>query len=147
MYKKMYRDPKWLTEYVKKYLKGYSLNLCCGMSELGSVRVDIDPKVNPNIIADMWDLPFKRATFDSIYCDPIWSDFKLPNKHRFIYSLFELLKGGGYLIWNCNWAYLVLGRNTKIVDIHYHHHFRHGNVYATVVYKRPYQQIDEWIKQ
>ena len=45
MFKKKYRDPKWLTEYVKKYMKGYSLNLCCGMSELGSVRVDIDSKV------------------------------------------------------------------------------------------------------
>ena len=47
-YKKEYKDPKWLTEIVNTYLKPKSLNLCCGISQIGDVRVDIDPFVNPS---------------------------------------------------------------------------------------------------
>ena len=73
-YKESYKDPQWLKDIIKEYLKPKSLNMCCGMSPFGDVRVDIDPKVKPDMVADMWDMNelFDRASFDSIYCDPVW---------------------------------------------------------------------------
>lgn len=56
---------------------GETLNFPCGASRIGNVRADIDPKVSPDIIADL-RRPFehfKKAQFDTVLCDPPFSFF------------------------------------------------------------------------
>lgn len=91
-----------VTELIKKYIKGYSLNVPCGMSKLGDVRVDIDPNLNPDIVADMNDLPFENETFDTIISDPLW---KLNFFKRMIpfFECVRVCKVGGVIIYNATW--------------------------------------------
>lgn len=143
MYRKQYCDPKWLTEFVNKYIKSLSLNLCCGKSQIGDVKADIDSKVKPDIICDMWELPFKRASFDSIYCDPEWHNISLWNRKRLLYLLRDYLKRDGFLIWNCSWGFLKLP-NLKTLDYIYHNGNRFGSITITIVYQKINAQIDEY---
>jgi len=61
--------------WVRNQIKGFSLNVCCGTSNLGDVRVDIDPKVYPDVIADMHHLPFRKMSFDTVICDPPFKEY------------------------------------------------------------------------
>jgi len=96
------RTDLWLL----RQCKGFTLNICCGMSKIGDIRADIDPTVKPDVICDMDHLPFKKDVFDTVVCDPPFSKFNrfkwiviLSNyaKSRFIISspggLFPRLKG------------------------------------------------------
>jgi hypothetical protein len=56
--------------FVQDHLKGYSLNAPCGSSKLGSVRLDIDPSLNPDKIGDINKLPFPDCVFNSAVQDP-----------------------------------------------------------------------------
>ena len=47
-----------------------SLHVCCGKSQLGDVRCDIDPANKPDVIADAASLPFDDVSFESVLCDP-----------------------------------------------------------------------------
>lgn len=51
---------------------GRTLHLCCGDSQLGDVRVDIDPSKNPNLILDVENMRSEIAdkSFDTVLCDP-----------------------------------------------------------------------------
>lgn len=40
-----------------------------GMAEYG-IRVDVDPSINPDIVANAESLPFNDKTFDLVVCDP-----------------------------------------------------------------------------
>src|SRR5271157_6329808 len=54
-----------VSAFIASRLQGYSLNIPCGSSKLGSVRLDIDPTVSPDKVADMNKLPFPDCVFDS----------------------------------------------------------------------------------
>lgn len=71
-YKPVYSASNW-NEFVIANAKGKLLQVCCGASFEGSVRVDRDrgaPSVN--VLADMLRLPFANNSFDTIACDPIY---------------------------------------------------------------------------
>ena len=44
-----------------------------GRAQLG-VRVDLDPTLEPDVVADAHDLPFDDETFDCVILDPPYSD-------------------------------------------------------------------------
>lgn len=44
-----------------------------GRAELG-VRVDLDPLVEPDVVADAHELPFEDESFDCVVLDPPYSD-------------------------------------------------------------------------
>jgi len=160
MYKQEYHDPEWLKDIVKKYLKSKSLNLCCGKSQFGDIRVDSDPSVNPDVVCDMWNLPFKRAEFNSIYCDPVWEKIPRKQSFQFMYMLKGLLKANGYLIWNSTWAFLgqnELGNNGICNKTHsrsrikglktiaaLYWHSRFGGIIVTIVYQKINTQLEEF---
>ena len=56
-------------------LEGYALHVCCGHSQIGDIRVDVDPTVKPDIVADMYHLPFRRGVFKCAIIDPPWEQW------------------------------------------------------------------------
>jgi ubiquinone/menaquinone biosynthesis C-methylase UbiE len=58
---------EWL---YKQLCEGFTLHLCCGKSKLGDIRADLILK--SEVKADMYYLPFKNESFDTIICDPPW---------------------------------------------------------------------------
>jgi hypothetical protein len=62
--------PKSIEEYLETLLLGKSLHVCCGLSKLGDIRLDLDPNVKPDIIADAAKLPLEDDSFDTVLCDP-----------------------------------------------------------------------------
>lgn len=57
-------------EWIKGMLIGYSLHLCCGNSKIGDVRMDILKRLKPDIVGDLFHLPFRPLSFDTVLVDP-----------------------------------------------------------------------------
>jgi hypothetical protein len=61
---------------IDRMIKGRNLHVCCGYSRAGcdgkrqGVRVDLNPEVKPDVIADAAKLPFADESFDTVFCDP-----------------------------------------------------------------------------
>jgi 16S rRNA G966 N2-methylase RsmD len=56
--------------WLRRMAKGRTLNVCCGMSKVGDVRVDTDPKTNRTEAGDLFNLHFEPLSFDTVICDP-----------------------------------------------------------------------------
>ena len=52
-----------------------TLNVCCGTDRTGHVRLDVDRKMGPDVVADVRALPFKPRSFDTVICDPPFNMF------------------------------------------------------------------------
>lgn len=97
----------WLENFVKD---GTCLNVCCGLSNTGQVRVDIAKyvKLDGKKIAtsrtmegDLFKIQeyFHEESFDYVYCDPPFPIYTSgPNRMRWQFDLFKLVKPGGALI-------------------------------------------------
>ena len=71
-YRPVYSGGKWNQFLIGKTI-GSLLQVCCGGSEIGTARIDIDPSApGANILADMHQLPFKNKSFDTAACDPLY---------------------------------------------------------------------------
>jgi len=64
--------PNEVESWVSERCVGSVLNICCGNSKIG-FRVDLDKRVNPNLIADLHHLPFQHNSFDTVLSDPPFS--------------------------------------------------------------------------
>src|SRR5512146_186132 len=62
--------PGEVTNVLQSLLLPRSLHVCCGLSLLGDVRIDMDPAVRPDIIGDAASLPIRSDEFVSVLCDP-----------------------------------------------------------------------------
>lgn len=96
--------PEQVTELVSSLIIGKSINVCCGASALGDVKVDLQPlpelALKNNIqIEDMNDLPFEDDSFDTVISDPPW---KLPffKRMRPFLECVRICKVGGRIIYN-----------------------------------------------
>jgi hypothetical protein len=73
-------DPKDVQRWIDRELaKGETLlNLPCGESTIGTVRADVDSERDPDMLVDMYHLPFEKRSFDTVYFDPpfefMWSE-------------------------------------------------------------------------
>ena len=91
-----------VNDFVKVKIEGYSLNVCAGKSELGDVRVDLDPQDKSIVRGDMIDLPFENCIFDTVIQDPPW---KIGFYHRMkpFFECVRVCKVGGKIIYNAYW--------------------------------------------
>jgi hypothetical protein len=79
---------------VENYLKGLliekSLHICCGISRIGDVRLDLYAE-DINVRGDMSRLPFSNQSFDSVIIDPPYNS-KLQIMHDMLSELSRVAK-------------------------------------------------------
>ena len=68
---------------------GFTLNMCCGFSNFGDIRADLDPQTRPTVVCDMRYPPFRDGAFDSVFMDPFYGHFNRPG---FLIRYFDLAK-------------------------------------------------------
>jgi hypothetical protein len=83
--------PESIEDFLDSLLVGRSLHICCGKSMLGDVRLDLDPNVNPDIIADAAKIPFADNSFETILCDPPYNG-KMQWNHDLLSELARVAK-------------------------------------------------------
>ncbi len=82
----------WIhTDYMEYFLNNYTkdgrtLNVCCGASELGDIRLDISEESTRTQYGNMFDLSmFEDQEFDYVYCDPpfnVYTNTKILQEYR-----------------------------------------------------------------
>lgn len=97
----------FLTEYLLPTFGVHEKSLChvfCGDSQLGGLRIDIDPERKPDVVADCLKLPeiLGDNTQAHVIADPPW-EISYSNRRAFTYALRDILKPNGYLFLNCPW--------------------------------------------
>ena len=99
-FKKAWSWPQEIEAKVKDLCEGYTLHVCCGDSQLGDVRIDLEKQAD--VKASMHNLPIRPETFDTVVCDPPW-ELAYHLRGRVLRQLRDSLKPGGRLIFNCFW--------------------------------------------
>lgn len=122
-----------LEELIKQKMNGYTLNVPCGTSKLGNVRVDLDPQHNPDYIADMRKLPFENNTFDTVISDPPWN---LGYFQRFkpFYECIRVCKVDGIIIYNARW--IPETRICQLIDVWVRQSAKFGNISVMSIFKK-----------
>lgn len=105
-FKKAWSWPTEIEAKIKSLLEGEVLHVCSGESQIGNVRIDLSKSAD--IRADMFWLPIRPESFDTVLCDPPWN---LPYhvRHKLLFQLRDCLKPGGRLIFNCFWIPKIRG--------------------------------------
>ena len=103
-FRKAFVWEKEVEEFVKSEMKGYTLNVPCGKSQLGDERLDIDENLSMRKAYDMFKnkLPFPNNVFDTVISDPPWAmgHYLRP---RLFFELVRVCKIGGMIIYNATW--------------------------------------------
>lgn len=68
--------PDHVEQWLAEHCLGQTLNVCCGQSRVGHVRVDTDPKTARTLAGDLYSLTYKPSSFDTVICDPPFSYYK-----------------------------------------------------------------------
>jgi len=80
----------------------YSLHVCCGQSEVGDIRIDLDPTSKRTQEGDMRSIPFPNNTFDVVFGDWPWK-MNYYQRFRPFYEMIRVCKVGGAIIINATW--------------------------------------------
>jgi hypothetical protein len=62
------------------------ISICCGQLKIG-LTLDIDPKVKPDILADMFAPPIRKHSFDTVLIDPPYSYF---NRFKWVVRIADI---------------------------------------------------------
>lgn len=81
--------PPDVERWLSKMVTGTSLNVCCGMSRVGDVRVDISEGTNRTEAGDLFNLRFLPLSFDTVICDP---PFEYYNRFKWAQNLGHLAR-------------------------------------------------------
>jgi hypothetical protein len=91
-----------ITNFIKLKMKGYTLNCPCGLSIIGDVLADIDPKIPIIEKVDMNKLPYACNTFDTVIQDPPWK-ISYYKRMKPFFECVRVCKLGGKIIYNAYW--------------------------------------------
>ena len=92
-----------VSDFVRQYAHGRVLNVCAGLSDIGDVRIDLDPK-NPDVIkADMNAIPYPNDSFDVVIEDPPWK-IGFYKRMRPFFEAVRVCKVGGLIVYNAYWV-------------------------------------------
>lgn len=89
--KRLWNDA--IEDVLKGLFVGKTLHLCSGYSQLGDIRIDIDPRVNPDLILDIENMKGKVGdkTFDTVLCDPPYNG-KMQWNHNLLSEIARIAK-------------------------------------------------------
>lgn len=74
--------------WLRRMAIGSTLNVCCGKSLIGDVRVDLSPESSRTEEGDLFNLRFSPLSFDTVICDPPFSYYVTgENRFRWIQDL------------------------------------------------------------
>lgn len=93
---------KRVNDFARERIKGYSLNICAGLSDVGDVKLDLDPQNSKVGMADMNNIPYPDNTFDTVISDPPWKIGFFQRMKPFFEAV-RVCKVGGTIIYNCTW--------------------------------------------
>lgn len=71
---------------------GLTLDVGCGRRRLGTVNVDLDSKVKPDVACDIHHLPFRDRLFEYVYCYHVL-EHRGVHPRRAVTELFRVSKG------------------------------------------------------
>lgn len=125
--------PNLVTEKVRPFIQGYSLNVCAGLSELGDIRLDIDPKLPTVQKADMNALPYPDNTFDTVVSDPPWK-INFFHRQRPFFEVVRVCKVGGRIIYNCTWR--PISKYVKLEKVYLRTDNNWANISAIWIFKK-----------
>ena len=87
----------WIqTEHVENWLARQTivktLNVCRGMSRVGDVRIDTDPKTSRTEPGDLFQLTFEPGSFDTVICDPPFGYYSPKYGQKWLLQLSHIAK-------------------------------------------------------
>jgi len=133
LFKKSMGWEKEITDFVISRIKGYSLNIPCGESLLGDVRIDVLEKPNVTTGGDMRKIPYPDETFDTVISDPPWKlDFY--NRWKPFLECVRVTKVGGRIIYNATW--IPASKQVEIEELWIRQSSSFANVSILSVFKR-----------
>ena len=131
---KSWEWPDEISENVRSLLEpGQTLHICSGNSDIGDVKIDLDPRRADVQKGDMRDLQFETNTFDNVIIDPPW---KLGYYQRFrpFYEAVRVAKIGGLVIYNATW--IPYANNTELLNVYVRRDSHWGNVSVFSVFRK-----------
>lgn len=81
---------------ISKYCSNVEVDIGCGKFPKGKITIDIDPKVKPTIIANLYNLPLKDNSINSLLCSHLIEH--LNNLDKTIGEIERVLKNRGCAI-------------------------------------------------
>jgi len=91
MYRSEWRDKSETTQWLQRVERGdRSLCFPSGMQTWGDVRADIDPSVNPDVVADLQNPPFAPRSFDTVYVDPPYAMCAYDKIHQWLPAIWKI---------------------------------------------------------
>jgi ubiquinone/menaquinone biosynthesis C-methylase UbiE len=138
-----------ISEFVKSKIKGKSLNVPCGSSEIGDVRIDIDPNSKATEVGDMNKINYPDNSFDTVISDPIWklNYYKRP---RQFFELVRVCKVGGLIIFNATW--IPTSKAVELKETYIRRSAQFGNVSVISVFEKvrnypPLEEVEKEVKK
>ena len=96
-------------------------------SGVDMLTLDINPKLNPDIICDVFKMSesIGRERFDGVISDPIWYTkeknktvgLAYPQRRFLSYQVRDVLKPGGWFLFNGLWNPIVKGLSIQKVEV------------------------------
>ena len=72
-------------EHIAKFCKGSILNVFCGKSKLGDLRLDLEPTVEPDLVMDCVNgFTIPKYSYDTVVMDPPFSYY---NRFKWILNI------------------------------------------------------------
>jgi Methyltransferase domain/ParB-like nuclease domain len=125
--------PEPVETFVRSRMTGYTLNVCAGMSDIGDVKVDLDPKQPDVIKADMADLPFADESFDTVISDPPWK-INWFDRWRPFFELVRVCRVGGRVIFNS--YYVPWSKQIQLLELYVRQDERFANASVLSLFER-----------
>ncbi len=91
-----------ISDFVRRRVRGHSLNVCAGKSDIGTIKVDLDPKDKSVIKGDFKKLDFPDNSFDTVIEDPPWK-IGYYDRWKPFFECVRVCKIGGHIIYNAYW--------------------------------------------
>ena len=126
---------KEIEDFVKEHIKGYTLNVPCGSSKLGDIRLDIDSNLSMRKAYDFFkdEIPYPHNTFDTVISDPPW---KVGHYFRpaMFFSLVDVCKVGGIIIYNATW--IPTSKSVKLLKTYIRQSGQFSNVSIISIFEK-----------